>query len=822
MSYFSDRMQKLGITEEVNRVKLLKSVKQENKIYENELVYVPVFKEVEKGIEIPVYNLKRETIRIEKEGSRYKKDWSITRLENPIVKSNGDVIKYLMPKGSGSHPFFPPHLLDKFEAKEKVETLYITEGFIKAFVAGMNGIDMIGVASITHLKEKGTGALHSDILAFIIICQVKRVIWLMDGDANDLSSKLVDGKEVDLYSRPSQFFSTISTFKQLLDDYNVDKYFMHPDCDAIVNEFKVPRAEVKGIDDVLIYFPEKVEDIKADLESVSKPGFWFQKFNVTTGLSKVRDYFRLNNVNTFYLFHAERNEHIKNKEFIFHGTHYLYNDDKGECEVKIPADAKNYFRSADFYYKWVNKPNKYKIEERIFSERQKGTIRDDHGKDIFQHIPKYDGMCNIPDHVNYQQVIKGFFNLYSPLNFTADEELSSEEDCATIIGFIHHIFGDNNVSFIHPKTKERKTYSNFELGLDYIELLYKNPAQILPILCLVSKENMTGKTTFGKLMRQIFGSNCAIIGNADMANDFNAHWATKLLVICDETKIDKQAVVEKVKSLSTSDKIMMNAKGKNQVEIDCISKFILISNNEDNFIYATDDDTRYWVLKIPVIQNDNPDLLVEMVEEIPAFLAFLEKRKLVTEKLSRAWIHTSLLMTDALKKVQQNSLPTIIKELNFHITQKFMDFNVDEFMMTTTDVRKEFFNNKYEANYVKKALVDDLKMELYHEFRVDEKDFYTYEQALDFAKGKYHSENELDVMRHIEKTEKVKRYSFPRHEYDSGKKENLAVDVFNNGRPYVFKRERFLKDIPHINGAEIKTVADQKPSVIQAAFDDGF
>jgi len=45
----------------------------------------------------------------------------------------------------------------------------------------------------------------------------------------------------------------------------------------------------------------------------------------------------------------------------------------------------------------------------------------------------------------------------------------------------------------------------------------------------------------------------------------DAHWSTKLVVVCDETKIDKQAVIEKVKSLSTADKIMTNAKGKNHV-----------------------------------------------------------------------------------------------------------------------------------------------------------------------------------------------------------------------------------------------------------------
>jgi hypothetical protein len=139
----------------------------------------------------------------------------------------------------------------------------------------------------------------------------------------------------------------------------------------------------------------------------------------------------------------------------------------------------------------------------------------------------------------------------------------------------------------------------------------------------------------------MFGGNCAIVGNQDLAGDFNAHWSTKLLVICDETKIDKQHVVEKVKSLSTADKIMMNAKGKDHVEIDCFIKFMFITNNETNFIYVTDEDIRYWIVKVPVLREENPNMLDLMIEEIPAFLSFLNRRKLQTEKLNRMWFHPS-------------------------------------------------------------------------------------------------------------------------------------------------------------------------------------
>ena len=164
------------------------------------------------------------------------------------------------------------------------------------------------------------------------------------------------------------------------------------------------------------------------------------------------------------------------------------------------------------------------------------------------------------------------------MDFMPLEDPCTQEDCPTIIRYLIHLFGTRTVSFTHPKTGETHNYQNYELALDYMQLLYQQPAEKLPILCFVSKENNTGKSTFGILLRTIFGSNVAIVGNQDLAGDFNAHWATKLVVICDETKIDKQHVVEKVKSLSTANKVTMNAKGKDHVEIDCFIKFIFIGS----------------------------------------------------------------------------------------------------------------------------------------------------------------------------------------------------------------------------------------------------
>lgn len=787
-SYYDERMAMLGITPENNQIELLFSTDEKgNQAKDDKGNFVPskraveIFRKHDKGIEIIVYTLGRELVQIKTESSRYSRHWSIIRLEQPLEK-NGNETKYLMPKGHGSYPFFPPHLVEKYEKKEKIHTLFITEGFFKAFKGGMHGIDIVGLASITHMKSKETGQLHEEILKLIHACDVQRVVYLVDGDCLDLSNKAADPKnKIDLYKRPASFFASVNSFKILLDDYKVDKFFFFVNTDAIweqqnfikdLND-RTPREEYKGLDDILINCPDKIDEIVNDINQVSKPGEWFAKYNVDAGLAKVRKLFNLGNVVEFYLHHVQRNPWLKGTDFLFNGTKYRYDEDKGECEIIIPGDASKYFRVGDSYYKWVKRQNAHKQYETVFKSRQKTTITDDHGKNFIKHVIKYEDFINVPDHVNYQPSYDGCFNVYQKLDYEPDDEPCTEADCPTIMGYLKHLFGEREIPFTHPITKEKKTYTNLELGLDYIQVLYQRPTEKLPILCLVSKENNTGKSTFANLLRLMFASNCAIVGNQDLAGDFNAHWCTKLIVACDETKIDKHAVIEKVKSLSTAKKITLNAKGKDQTEIDCFIKFIFITNNEENFIYMTDDDIRYWVNKVPVLKTENPNILDNMAEEIPAFLSFLNHRKLATEKLNRMWFYPSLLKTEALKRVVANSGSTPKKEILQKLRDMFFDFGVAEITMSRQDIHEEFFKNKYEASYIERVLKDELKAEQHYKTDPNKKDIFG------------------DPI----KVYTVKRYTYPRWGKKigtTGQEETIRTEVSRNGRPYIFKREKFL------------------------------
>ncbi len=773
LSYFDQRMQLLGITAEHNRINVLR---YNSETKENELQAAEVFKADDKGIRIYVYTLDRTQIRIERNGNRWKDGFYITRLQKPYHDKKGKPVKYLIPQGTGTYPFFSPPLIDKYDKAEHIDTLVLTEGYFKAFKGCMHGMDVVGLSSITHYRDKDSRGLHEDIVKLIKKCTVSKVVILYDGDCNTLSGDAIEKCE-DIYKKPNGFFSSAQTIRGLLEDFDIPKYFAHIDTDNI-------EGNPKGLDDLFVAFEGKEDMVTADFNVFGKPNKYFYKEDITFGLAKVRNYFHLSNPNNFIEHHAQKYKKLKDIEFIFNGTKYKWDAEKSECKMIIHADVRNYMRIGDQYYEFVDIPNKYKELEHYFHRRQKSTIMDDYGKAFVAQIIKYKAFCNLPDHIDYQLTPSFCFNMYAPF----DHE-PAPGDCPVTLKFLKHIFSEDPIEWRNPKTKESFTYTGLDLGLDYITLLYQKPTQILPILCLVSREQGTGKTTFATLLKMIFTANVAIVGNAELADNFNASWASKLIIVCDEAKIDKQVVVEKVKSLSTASKVMMNAKGKDHVEIDFFGKFLFMTNNEENFIYASDDDVRYWVRKIPRIADTelNIYMIGEMKEEIPAFLNYLNQRKLKTTNEHRAWFHPDLIKTDALKKVVAFSQSTVQKEIRQKIRDMFMDHGVDEILMTRAAVQENLLTKKYEANYLERVLKEDLKLDMYHDFE------YNGAEYKSLAELKL-ANKECDETK-ITKKYKTKRHSFPRWEtrvVEHGNTVRMRVLVADNGRPYIFMRDQFL------------------------------
>ena len=735
-SYFYNRIfTEIGATPQDIKIQVCRTFEGERRTFD-----IDIFQEDDKGnIKILVYTLDRQLIIYDNHRATPEKPninnareetFFVTRLKTPqtITTKEGEteIKKYHMPKGTGTFPFFPPALVKKFEAKEQIKTLVLTEGYFKSFAGSLHGLDIVGLSSITHYKQKDTQAMYTDVLRLIKTCNPENIILLYDGDCRSISHNAIE-KEKDLYTRPSGFISSATAIRDLLTDLDKNIYFAHINTEEIT-------GNPKGLDDLLTLQRGKEPDTIADLLSISSPGIYFKKVNITSNAKRLNSYFYLNSVNAFY---EQHQEFIKGREFIYHGTRFRYNENTSEVDIVIPKAAKQYFRVGDQYYEFVHVPNKYKQLEKTFQRRLKTTIIDDHGQNFVKHIPKYKAFCNVPDHTNYVQIMNNCFNMYTEF----EHEPDPGETCPVTLRFMRHIFG-----------------RHYRLGMDYVQLLYQKPVQILPILCLVSKENNTGKSTFIKLLKAIFTSNCAVVGNEELTNSFNAFWSSKLIVACEESFIEKQTVMEKIKALNTADKITMNSKGKDQVEIDFYAKFILCSNNEQNFIIAGENDIRYWVIKVPVPIHDNPDLLQSMIDEIPAFLAYLNKRKMKTKRESRMWFKSSFLRTEALRALIDSNRPKVEREIISHVKDYFLEFNIDELLLDTRTINTEFFRGRYDNTYLNKILRERMKLDQWKN-----------------ADGQY----------------AVKQFLVPR--WQSGPDGNfIRSEEKRIGRPWVFLRQHFV------------------------------
>ena len=724
-SYLQTRVyDTLKITPEQNSVRVI----SKDQFDSDTFITMPIFSsDKDDNIDILVYTIERRLIFYDHpKADPTKKNiyndreqtFKITRIKNP--KENEP--KYRIPKGVGTYPFFPPSLLEKYDKSEPINTLVMTEGYFKAFTGALHNWDIVGLSSITHYADKKTKQIHPDIAKIILQCKVKNVVMLYDGDCLNISTTAIEKVE-DLAKRPNSFLSSMLKIRKLLSDYDVTIYFAHVRSENIKNS-------PKGLDDVLIESAGKEDEILEDLMRLGTPGQYFYRLNVSSFQKKLQGYFNLKSAEQFY---TAWEEYIGEREFDYFGTLYKYIAAEKKLLKTLPKEAKNFMRVGDDYYELIPIPTIYDDTETKMYKRAKSTIKDDFGPKIFESIPKYKAFTNMPSHTNYQKVISNCYNKYAPF---VHEPV--EGDWSMTDFFLHHIFGEH-----------------FEFGLDYIQILYQYPTQILPILCLVSKENQTGKTTFLDYLKLLFGENACKVGNAELSNEFNSFTATRLVVGVDETFLEKKTTIEKIKMLSTSNRVAMQRKGIDHEEMWHFAKYILISNNEDNFIYAGDDDIRYWVRKIPVIERVIPDFLKILHEEIPAFLYFLNNRKIHANKVGRAWFDPALLETEALKKLRVASKSTVEKEITNYIKNIFLDFACPELKMTIEVLKERTFKNKYEDSYLIKVLQEYMK---------------------------------------IEKVEKVMRYKLPRWVVDPLNEECIekCFDSFPPGRPFVFKIERFL------------------------------
>ncbi|MDC7134986.1 primase_Cterm: phage/plasmid primase, P4 family, C-terminal domain [Bacteroides xylanisolvens] len=357
---------------------------------------------------------------------------------------------------------------------------------------------------------------------------------------------------------------------------------------------------------------------------------------------------------------------------------------------KSDISKEEFIRVGTTLYKLVNQPrlNGSYVKKRIVWNNE--TLRQDYGKHYLATVPKYDGFCTVPDHVNYRPIVDKFLNLYEPI-----DHKPMEGDFPSIRSLVKHIFGEQ-----------------YELGMDYLQLLYLQPIQKLPILLLVSEERNTGKSTFLNFLKALFQNNVTFNTNEDFRSQFNSDWSGKLLIVVDEVLLSRREDSERLKNLSTTLSYKVEAKGKDRDEIAFFAKFVLCSNNEYLPVIIDAGETRYWVRKIDRLQSDDTDFLQKLKAEIPAFLYHLQHRQLSTEKESRMWFAPSLLHTEALRKIIRSNRNRLEIEMCELILDIMASTGIDTFSFCCNDMLTLLANSyvKAEMYQVRKVLQECWKL----------------------------------------------------------------------------------------------------------------
>jgi hypothetical protein len=390
-----------------------------------------------------------------------------------------------------------------------------------------------------------------------------------------------------------------------------------------------------------------------------------------------------------------------------------------------------YVRIGTAYYKKVRKPlaSGDVIENLVLWSSE--CIKQDHGKHFLSSVPRYDGFCLVPSHLNYKREVENFYNRYHPFLHQASQGYPK-----TTLVFLNHVFGEQ-----------------LNLGLDYLKVLLIYPMQILPILCLVSTERNTGKTTFLNFLKAIFGDNMTINSNEDFRSNFNAEWAHKLIIGVDETFLDRKEDSERLKSLSTSKYYKIEAKGQDRQEIEFFGKFVLCSNNEDNFIIIDAGEIRYWIRRLPLLQHDNKNLLDELKREIPCFINYLIERPFTTTSATRMWFRPEQLTTPALKRVKRYNRNKLEVEMSQILVMIIDHKELSEICFSLSDMQdwlqKKGFRG-YDSNSIRKVLQDHWKLNpsensnSYTQYRLSS-DGSIYEYSY---KGRFYKLSQNEVLNH--------------------------------------------------------------------------
>jgi len=180
-------------------------------------------------------------------------------------------------------PFFDPELVRLYEtyktSDHTLQTLILTEGQFKAFVANRIGLPVIGLSSTTHWRNKGTNAIHDDIIKFTKKTEPNNIVLLWDGDCFNLGR----GTSKEPHIRPIGFYKNAYNIIMQLRTF-------FPDTRIFFSCINTDNLDLKpkGLDDLILAYnsDEDINEIYSSFVNVIPNNPFFKSVEVTTNTQR--------------------------------------------------------------------------------------------------------------------------------------------------------------------------------------------------------------------------------------------------------------------------------------------------------------------------------------------------------------------------------------------------------------------------------------------------------------------------------------------------------------------------------------------------------
>ena len=351
---------------------------------------------------------------------------------------------------------------------------------------------------------------------------------------------------------------------------------------------------------------------------------------------------------------------------------------------------------------YINKFNKFTrgVKTQHLKKFSKEEIKQDFGKEALIRTPKYDDFIIYPNNKDHRESIGNCYNIYSRFQHKPSPDPVTLKDIPNSAYVMKHIFGEQVF-----------------LGYKYLKVLYERPTQSLPIFTMVSEERGTGKSTFINWLSYIFGDNTVQIEPQMLVNSFNESYATKNIIMIDESVVEKSTAVERLKTISTAKIINVNAKFVNAYSIDFYGKVIMATNKERDFMRVDSEEIRFWVRKIkPIPKSDFKANIEEGLKaEIPKLIRYLDDMPPIDyENLPSRMVFTAEeLQTKQLEDVKAHSKSALRKEIEIYFEDFWANNTTLPYVMATPkDIKDKFFpyDTKISLSYIADVLRDQFKL----------------------------------------------------------------------------------------------------------------